>query len=528
MAGFFEEAKRRKVYRVAVAYAVVAGGAIQLAAAVFPAWDLPSWALRLVIVFLLIGFPISVILAWALEITPEGIRPMPALVRHPRGNSTLTYNVFLSYSWSNSAERRVLADKIGAIENVKVLVDDDFISPGDPIHSTVLKMIDAADCLVVLLTREGLQSREVWDEITRAHDRNKVIIPILAEGTKLEEIPWHFRDLRWVPYDLKNFDFVVERVVAAIRKRANPPAGIDSPAVPIRIGPPFEARNILESPHPATLRILLGLSWLYWILTGPWPLLWLLITSRRDLDIWWTTATTFPHLYLHSTCEGLFLALCLRYPLGALFASSAFKKTMWAILPPIIVATLLFILNDLSIGPELYRNDPLGFWLPLSSALQIFAFMLSCAAVLLVGFRTITHRARHTADIRVSNRLFGTIFYGILWLPMRAAYEMQSIPDAREIVHSDNVLRVRIVIFLFIVVEAVLVLGGFYKQRRYLVPVVAVLASSVIVLVALLCPHICVMLFRRDGGPSIYYGMFVAGLICYVGMILSERKRHER
>jgi TolB-like protein/Tfp pilus assembly protein PilF len=84
MSGFFEEIKRRKVFRVAVAYAAVAGGAIQLASAVFPAWDLPNWALRLVIVVLLVGFPISLILAWALEVTPEGIRQTPAQPMAPR------------------------------------------------------------------------------------------------------------------------------------------------------------------------------------------------------------------------------------------------------------------------------------------------------------------------------------------------------------------------------------------------------------------------------------------------------------
>jgi TolB-like protein/Tfp pilus assembly protein PilF len=84
MSGFFEEIKRRKVYRVAVAYAVGAGGAIQLASAVFPAWDFPSWALRLVIIVLLIGFPISLILAWALEVTPEGIRATPSAPAAPR------------------------------------------------------------------------------------------------------------------------------------------------------------------------------------------------------------------------------------------------------------------------------------------------------------------------------------------------------------------------------------------------------------------------------------------------------------
>src|SRR2546421_11477997 len=84
MTGFFEEIKRRKVYRVAAGYVVVAGGLIQLASAVFPAWELPNWALRLVILLLLIGFPISLILAWALEVTPEGIRATPPTPTVPR------------------------------------------------------------------------------------------------------------------------------------------------------------------------------------------------------------------------------------------------------------------------------------------------------------------------------------------------------------------------------------------------------------------------------------------------------------
>ena len=54
--GFFEEVKRRKVYRVAAAYVIAAGGVIQLASATFPAWELPNWALRLVIALLLLGY----------------------------------------------------------------------------------------------------------------------------------------------------------------------------------------------------------------------------------------------------------------------------------------------------------------------------------------------------------------------------------------------------------------------------------------------------------------------------------------
>ena len=77
MTGFFDEVRRRKVYRVAAAYIIAAGGIIQLASAAFPAWELPNWALRLVIVLLLLGFPIALILAWAYDITPQGVRATP-------------------------------------------------------------------------------------------------------------------------------------------------------------------------------------------------------------------------------------------------------------------------------------------------------------------------------------------------------------------------------------------------------------------------------------------------------------------
>src|SRR5215470_16522828 len=78
MSGFFEEVQRRKVYRVAAAYIIAAGFIIQIGSAVFPAWDLPTWAFRLVVVLLLMGFPIALILAWAYDITPQGIRATPA------------------------------------------------------------------------------------------------------------------------------------------------------------------------------------------------------------------------------------------------------------------------------------------------------------------------------------------------------------------------------------------------------------------------------------------------------------------
>src|SRR5438046_2235755 len=71
---FFGELKRRNVYKVAVAYAVVGWLLIQVATQVFPFLDIPNWAIRLVILVTALGFPIALIIAWAFELTPEGIR----------------------------------------------------------------------------------------------------------------------------------------------------------------------------------------------------------------------------------------------------------------------------------------------------------------------------------------------------------------------------------------------------------------------------------------------------------------------
>ncbi len=71
---FFAELRRRNVYKVAIAYAVVAWLLMQVATQVFPFLEIPNWAIRLVIMLLALGFPIALILAWAYELTPEGIK----------------------------------------------------------------------------------------------------------------------------------------------------------------------------------------------------------------------------------------------------------------------------------------------------------------------------------------------------------------------------------------------------------------------------------------------------------------------
>src|ERR1700730_8433517 len=71
---FFGELKRRNVYKVAVAYAVVGWLLVQVATQVFPFFEIPNWGIRLVVLAIVIGFPIALVIAWAFETTPQGIK----------------------------------------------------------------------------------------------------------------------------------------------------------------------------------------------------------------------------------------------------------------------------------------------------------------------------------------------------------------------------------------------------------------------------------------------------------------------
>jgi TolB-like protein/Flp pilus assembly protein TadD len=71
---FFAELRRRNVYKVAVAYAVVGWLLVQIATQVSPFFEIPNWAVRLVVLVIIVGFPIALVIAWAFEITPEGLK----------------------------------------------------------------------------------------------------------------------------------------------------------------------------------------------------------------------------------------------------------------------------------------------------------------------------------------------------------------------------------------------------------------------------------------------------------------------
>ena len=86
---FWAELKRRKVMRVAITYAVVAWLIIRVASTTFASYGIPDWAFRFVVIMLVLGLPVALIITWAFELTPEGIKTTKH-AREDRGNAPLS------------------------------------------------------------------------------------------------------------------------------------------------------------------------------------------------------------------------------------------------------------------------------------------------------------------------------------------------------------------------------------------------------------------------------------------------------
>jgi adenylate cyclase len=144
------ELKRRNVYKVAIAYAVVAWLLMQIASQIFPFFEIPNWAIRLVIMLLVLGFPIALIIAWAFELTPEGLKRTEVADREPAKPSrnkawiyvviiaaTLSVGLFFAgrYTVSNRVMTSGLHQESIAVlpfENQNRDPDTDYLSDGIP------------------------------------------------------------------------------------------------------------------------------------------------------------------------------------------------------------------------------------------------------------------------------------------------------------------------------------------------------------------------------------------------------------
>ena len=97
MRGFFRELKQRRVYRVALAYGVVASGLVQIGGTILPIFHAAEWVQQLFVVLIAVGFPFALVLAWAFDITRTGIQRTPNI-------SGLRVSTGASFGrWSSSA-----------------------------------------------------------------------------------------------------------------------------------------------------------------------------------------------------------------------------------------------------------------------------------------------------------------------------------------------------------------------------------------------------------------------------------------
>jgi hypothetical protein len=162
---FFAELKRRNVYKVAVAYAIVGWLLVQIATQVFPFLEIPNWVVRLVIVLVAAGFPIALVIAWAFELTPEGIKrtedvDLAASARQPRKHAwifvvivgaTLSIGLFFIGSYvgrttASAAGNEVPAKSIAVLpfDNLSRDPDNAFFAEGvqDEILTRLAKVAD--------------------------------------------------------------------------------------------------------------------------------------------------------------------------------------------------------------------------------------------------------------------------------------------------------------------------------------------------------------------------------------------------
>ena len=134
MKSFFAELKRRNVYKVAVAYAVASWLIIQIATQVFPFFEIPNWAVRLVVLLLIAGFPVALIFSWAFEITPEGIKRETEIasdksITHHTGRKIVALTIALAVIAAGLLAYQLLGRKGSATAQKNIPIEDSATVP---------------------------------------------------------------------------------------------------------------------------------------------------------------------------------------------------------------------------------------------------------------------------------------------------------------------------------------------------------------------------------------------------------------
>jgi TolB-like protein/Tfp pilus assembly protein PilF len=191
---FFAELKRRNVYKVAVAYAVASWLLIQVATQVFPFFEIPNWAVRLVVIILIIGLPIALILSWAFEITPEGIRRESEVeadksITHHTGRRIVALTVALAVIAGGLLAYQLLGRKKSATADKSISAESSAPAPEQSI--AVLPFENLSDDKSNTYFTEGIQ-----DEILTRLSKIAALKVISRTSTmKYKSAPDNLRDV---------------------------------------------------------------------------------------------------------------------------------------------------------------------------------------------------------------------------------------------------------------------------------------------------------------------------------------------
>jgi TolB-like protein/Tfp pilus assembly protein PilF len=148
---FFTELKRRNVYKVAIAYAVVAWLLMQVASQIFPFFQIPNWTVRLVVLLLIIGFPVALILAWAFDLTPEGIKRAEDV--------DVSKSITLSNLSKETPATRAIEKSIAVLPFENFSEDKAFTFFADGMHDEILNSLAKIGDLKVISRTSVMQYR---------------------------------------------------------------------------------------------------------------------------------------------------------------------------------------------------------------------------------------------------------------------------------------------------------------------------------------------------------------------------------
>jgi TolB-like protein/Tfp pilus assembly protein PilF len=148
---FFAELKRRNVYKVAIAYAVVAWLLMQIASQIFPFFEIPNWTVRLVVLLLIIGFPVALILAWAFDLTPEGIKRAEDV--------DVSKSITLSNLSKETPATRAIEKSIAVLPFENFSEDKAFTFFADGMHDEILNSLAKIGDLKVISRTSVMQYR---------------------------------------------------------------------------------------------------------------------------------------------------------------------------------------------------------------------------------------------------------------------------------------------------------------------------------------------------------------------------------